>query len=319
MGTGSKQRDDEKRPESEDGIPESLSLDEATRIIGNETRIQILLELGKAWNEEQMITKHLSYSELKRRVDVRNSGRFNYHLEKLVGSFVDQSEEGYHLNVPGRKFYWTIVSGTLTDRAGIETIEIGQCPWCDGELVMDRHSGHSCRIICQDCEQKFFSIAFSPRGFEDRTPEDVIEAFYLKFHHYVAMLREGLCPMCDGLVDAELTDSLDEFWGDDYWEEGYDSEVRTTFLCSTCNTFSYSDIPTVALTMPPVRRFFRDHDRDPRHCHDWDDVFIDAEQSVTLLDDDPIEVGISFELADERLDVHLGNDVRVINSQRHPL
>lgn len=315
MGVENKQRT-ERGQESADGIPESLSLDEAAKIIGNETRIRILLEIGKAWDDEQMVKEHLPYSELKQRVDVQNSGRFNYHLEKLVGPFVDQSEEGYHLNVPGRKLYRTIVSGTLTDRAGIEAIEVGRCR-CDGELVMERHSGHFCLIVCRQCEQKFFAIAFSPRGFEERTSAEAIEAFRLKFHHYVSMFRESLCPNCDGRVNVELTDSLDEFWEGDYWEEGYESEVRAVFWCSTCNTFCPCDVPTVALTTPPVRRFFRDNDRDPRLCHDWDDVFIDAEQSVTVLDVDPIEVGLSFELGDERLDVHLDNGFRVISSRRH--
>jgi len=317
MGASDTTGEGERCEESGGDIPESLSLEEATRIIGNEMRIRILIELGTAWNDEQMVTEHLPYTELKQRVDVDNSGRFNYHLEKLVGPFVDQSETGYHLNVPGRKLYWTIVSGTLTDRADTETIEIAPCPQCDGELLMERHSGHNCQIVCQQCDQKFFSIAFSPRGFEDRTHEEAVEAFYLKFHHYVSMLREGLCPNCDGRVTVTVTDSLNEFWEGDYWEEGYESEVRTTFLCSTCSTFSTGDIPTVALTTPPVRRFFRDHDRDPRRCHDWDDVFIAAEQSVTVLDEDPIEVGLSFELENERLDVHLGNDMRVLNTRRH--
>lgn len=319
MGAGDDRTGKGVKQDSESDIPESLSLEEAAQIIGNETRIRILLKLGRAWDDERRIREHLSYTELKERVDVRNSGRFNYHLEKLVGPFVDRSKEEYQLNTPGRKLYWTIVSGTLTDRADVGTIEVGRCPWCDGELAMERHSGHSCKIVCQSCEQKFFSIAFSPRGFEDRTPEEAVDAFYLKFHHYIDMLREGLCPWCDGRIEVGLTDDLDEFWEGDYWEDEYDSEVRTSFLCSTCKAFSHCDIPTVALTLPPVRRFFRDHDRDPRHCHDWDDVFIDAERSVTVLDDDPIEVGISFELGDERLDVHLDNDVRVSNAQRHRL
>jgi DNA-binding HxlR family transcriptional regulator len=53
---------------------------EAFEVLGNEIRTAMVLELADAGP--------LSFSELRERVGVTDSGRFNYHLEKLVGRFV---------------------------------------------------------------------------------------------------------------------------------------------------------------------------------------------------------------------------------------
>jgi DNA-binding HxlR family transcriptional regulator len=53
---------------------------EAFEVLGNGIRTAMVLELADAGP--------LSFSELRERVGVTDSGRFNYHLEKLVGRFV---------------------------------------------------------------------------------------------------------------------------------------------------------------------------------------------------------------------------------------
>ncbi len=74
---------------------------DAFEILGNETRLAILFALWEAMDPGSPLSEPsdpaVSFSDLKERVGIRDSGQFNYHLDKLVGPFVDQSEEGYTL------------------------------------------------------------------------------------------------------------------------------------------------------------------------------------------------------------------------------
>ncbi|NHX36536.1 helix-turn-helix transcriptional regulator [Halolamina sp. R1-12] len=69
---------------------------DALAVLGDETRIAILRALAEA--EEP-----LPFSELRRRADVRDPGRFNYHLSKLREYFVREEDGGYALREAGSR------------------------------------------------------------------------------------------------------------------------------------------------------------------------------------------------------------------------
>jgi hypothetical protein len=93
---------------SGDGDSERLSPDDAFATLGNETRLGILQTLGRAGED-------LSFSVLRDRVGVEDSGQFNYHLEQLVGHFVRKTEDGYQLRRAGRRVVEAVLSGAVTD------------------------------------------------------------------------------------------------------------------------------------------------------------------------------------------------------------
>lgn len=72
---------------------------EAFKILGNETRLATLIVL---WDARDPWDPHdgLSFSEIYERIDVGDSGQFNYHLDKLVPHFVEETEDGYRLTYP---------------------------------------------------------------------------------------------------------------------------------------------------------------------------------------------------------------------------
>jgi DNA-binding transcriptional ArsR family regulator len=76
---------------SEDVLPE-----EVYALLADETRVAIVRALGE-------VGRPLAFSELRERVGVRDSGRFNYHLQRLVGVFLDCTEEGYVLTDDGER------------------------------------------------------------------------------------------------------------------------------------------------------------------------------------------------------------------------
>jgi hypothetical protein len=69
---------------------------DALEVLGDETRAAILRALAEA--EEP-----LAFSELRRRADVRDPGRFNYHLSKLREYFVREVDGGYALRDAGSR------------------------------------------------------------------------------------------------------------------------------------------------------------------------------------------------------------------------
>lgn len=92
--------------ESDSGGP-TLPPDDAFSVLGNETRMEIIQELADA-------SDRLPFSELRDRVGVSDSGQFNYHLDKLVGHFVEDTEDGYGLRRAGERVIEAVVSGAVT-------------------------------------------------------------------------------------------------------------------------------------------------------------------------------------------------------------
>jgi DNA-binding transcriptional ArsR family regulator len=84
-----------------------LTPEEAFSVLGNELRLAILRTLREV--------DEATYSELKAGVGVIDSGRFNYHLSKLVGHFVARVEGGYRLRPPGEQVVRAIDAGMFAE------------------------------------------------------------------------------------------------------------------------------------------------------------------------------------------------------------
>jgi hypothetical protein len=94
---------------------------DAFSLLGHELRIGIVRALWRAGDDE------VSFSKLRERAGMPDSGQFNYHLGELVGTFVRESEEaeGYELTYAGRQVIGAILDGTYTKRASLDAFEIG--------------------------------------------------------------------------------------------------------------------------------------------------------------------------------------------------
>lgn len=88
---------------------EDLAPHEAFAVLGNETRLAIVLAL-------EGTDDPIAYSELKRQVGVYDSGRFNYHLERLLDHFVERTEGGYRPRVVGTRVARAVTAGTFATR-----------------------------------------------------------------------------------------------------------------------------------------------------------------------------------------------------------
>ena len=68
---------------------------DASGALSDPLRIDVLRALV-THHRETGAAAPIGFADLRRRVDVRDSGRFRYHLEQLRGTFVEPADESYH-------------------------------------------------------------------------------------------------------------------------------------------------------------------------------------------------------------------------------
>jgi len=295
-----------------------LSMEKALSIIGEKTRADIILELGEARTIDPDSSNSLRFSELMDRVGAEDSGGFNYHLDKLVGTFVKKTDEGYKLRLPGQLVYQAVVAGTLTDRQTIEPFVVSDCPDCDGDLTAAYHPDHLLTVECGDCETLFDAMHFPARGLSGRSNQGMLEAAYQRRFHKLGLMRRGVCHSCGSRVDRSLQHDASISYGSASVEEMAGLETYATLACGACNTSLVGDPAVIAATTSPVIGFFADHDRDVALSNWWDGPFTVARNGVEIVETDPLSVSIPFEIDDERLTITLDSSLQVVDSTRNP-
>ena len=96
---------------------------EAFKLLGDETRLAILLALWEAYDPHAK-DNSVSFSTLYDRVSIRDSGTFTYHLDKLVGHFVEETDDGYRLRNSGLTIVRAIIAGTGLEDSRLAPTEI---------------------------------------------------------------------------------------------------------------------------------------------------------------------------------------------------
>jgi DNA-binding transcriptional ArsR family regulator len=99
---------------------------EAFEALSDETRLGIVRALADR-RRERPAAPALSFSALRERVGVRDSGAFNYHLNRLLRTFVEKTDAGYELDADGMRLI-DVAEGRVEPGA-----EEGPCPVCDEE------------------------------------------------------------------------------------------------------------------------------------------------------------------------------------------
>lgn len=183
---------------------------DAFSILGHDLRLEILLALLADW--QAAYTEPKSYAKLMDAVGERDSGKFNYHLDHLRGTYVRQVEEGYVPTASATALYRAVLAHRPTDRLEIESAAVdSSCPACDSTPILEYERGFV-TVDCPDCEDWVgFTYPFPQRGVEARDVDELLQAVTRRARCDVTLARRGQCPACAGTTTVDLrVDALDD-------------------------------------------------------------------------------------------------------------
>jgi len=251
--------DDSESASGDTGDASVASVEGAFSVLGDETRLRILLELAEVAGNRG-IGAGLAFSELRQRVGVDDSGRFNYHLRKLEDGFVEKTDGEYVARFPALAVVSAVYAGTYrdVDDAPSRTTEIDiECQLCDRPLQA-HYEEHTLWLECVEHGRSDEFSVVPPGAYRDRGLEELVRVVYTRTLVNLFLARRGICLQCwgpmsiDYPVGTPLSDGAD----------GLDELVGTDVHCERCWNRSLSPLRTVVATHPLVLGFHREHGYD---------------------------------------------------------
>jgi hypothetical protein len=247
-----------------------VSPEEAFAILGDETRLNIIRVLWRAgalhaYDDIDDSASTISFSELRRRVDVDDNGRFNYHLSKLVPHFVRKTADGYRLSGGGKRIARTVISIAGDHDATVAGEVSTDCPVC-GAAVAVTYEDQWLRFACTECPGLFGDAApdgtllnapFPPPGLAGRTPDDALRAELYRCMLDLTCLMQGVCPECASAVRGTLSVCDDH----DATPERLCGACGTPFVawgelrCDTCRFAKRLPVELCVMGLAPVIGF----------------------------------------------------------------
>ncbi len=303
----------------------TLSPDEAFRVLGNETRMDIVRALGE-------VDGPLSFTELRNRVGLRQGTQFNYHLDKLVGHFVRKTEDGYALRQPGRRVVQAVLSGAVTSEPVMQRtpVEEWTCPYCGGVTEIAYHDERVERY-CTECaglyagtnrrttasgmhgESNLGALYLPPAGVEGRTPDEVLNAAFTWAYAEWMVADNGVCPRCSAAVEHTIEVCEDHATDVSVCRQcGRRKTVNVRFDCSNC-TFTLRSVLSMYLaSTTELLAFTTARGIDPL-ADPWDWGW---EYEEEVLSTDPFEGRFSFTVAGDPITVTVDDDLAVTDVTR---
>lgn len=308
---------------------------EAFTLLGNETRLAILLALWEAaepFSEnptDYMEVDSVPFTELRRMVGVDDPGQFHYHLDKLEGRFVERTEDGYELHPAGKAVVRTVIatSGLDTDTFPPAEIE-SKCSNCGAPSAIT-YQNHRLYKCCTECDGNY--------GLEDHHPQGVLHGW--RFHpailshesaeaiysagraeaiHEYALRFDGVCPTCSGRVDRQLHVCPDHNPQDTTpcptCHRQY--EIAARLVCTVCKAANItSAVQLLAVTrIQPIVEFFGRQGVVPESPFVAETPGITTEQSVESRD--PLRVRMTLTLDGSQLELVVDDRLNVVETER---
>ncbi|WP_257299196.1 hypothetical protein [Haloarchaeobius sp. FL176] len=296
--------EDESRPSTDDTQTDPFEL------LGNEQRAAIVETLGDA-RVEAGVRPTVSFSELRARADLDiPSSQFNYHLQRLLGTFVEKTEDGYRMRVEGRLVYQALRAGTF-DRAGpASTHDLDvDCYYCDGTLQATFEDGVA-RVECRDCEH-LYEILGVPPAVLNADGDDAVERFVGHCRQKRFAFANGDCPTCGAAVGTEIRRSPEIPFDDDET-----AVVRVYRLCENCGDQFYLSLGEALLYDPAVVSFCLERGLDVVRTPSWEIPFAATDRSVALLSEEPLRLSLTVSLADDELELVVDGSLAVVERNR---
>lgn len=291
---------------SEDG----LSPQDAFALLGNEYRAEIIRALGDAQGTEGPRAV-LSFSDLYSRADVDiATSQFNYHLQNLVGPFVDKTDGGYRLRHEAVTLYRTILAGTYTEQTTMEPFPVGvDCYYCD-EPVEARYADRRFAIVCSGCGQEY-SDTTAPPSIVDTNQEALLSRVDQFLRHRILAFSKDVCSVCANGLDTRFLS------GDDLSVTGAEQlDVLVHRSCGHCGAQQYMSVGLALLYDPELVAFFQARDLDVTTTPIWKLEFAMTDRYVDVRSTDPWRVALTVPRDGDELELVVDETLTVVD--RHP-
>ena len=288
-------------------VDEALTPESVFALIGNEFRAEILRTLGEAQGQEGP-PPILSLSELHSRADVAiDSSQFNYHLQQLVGYFVNQTDDGYQLRHEGTTLYRTILAGTFTRHASVPSFDVGiTCYFCETEVVATYDNGRF-SIHCPGCKHVYDEITAPPSVADADNKNELLSRLDQYSRHRVLAFSHGVCSICVNSLDTQFLS------GPETGISGGDHlDVFVHRSCGHCGAQQYMSVGMALLYRPELVSFFHERGLDVTTTPIWELEFAMTDRHVAIRSTDPWEVVLRLTRAGDTLELVVDDELATI-------
>jgi hypothetical protein len=220
---------------------------DAFGLLADETRLEILLALGEHTGLAGFESREgMGFEELRQAVGVDDTGRFNYHLNKLREDFVQQGPDGYTLRYAGFRVTADVASGlygrensTATALTDVTCLAEG----CTRDMEVTYDDGTITLVCPEDDHLPTFQTALPPNAAAGRTPLELLTIATRDARHMMEQVQAGTCPFCWSAMD--VTAPADEFPDAGGW--GFSAS------CQSCWLEFRSPVAVMAVHHPAVQ------------------------------------------------------------------
>lgn len=250
-------------------------------LLSNETRLRALFALAEH-QQTAPSSPGLSFTELRDRVENRPSGNFNYHLDRLTGTIVTQEGEQYQLTYRGKYLAGILTAGVYTETEQRRMPVDGTCPDCDGEMTLV-HADGVLEVRCPNghCYPRLY---LPESQIEHTAKRDLPEIIAVLSQQAGEQIRTGICPICTGPFEAELTPGPDA---------GQTLVLGGT--CMSCGIEAEVGLGPTFARYPPVSSFLTERGVTPHECPPWSEQFHEgAGLRVQTPDESPPRARVGF-------------------------
>ncbi|MCU4743064.1 winged helix-turn-helix domain-containing protein [Natronoglomus mannanivorans] len=272
--------------------------------LGNRQRLEILLALAEAEWDHRTNGYVLSFTELYDAVEGTSTSQFSYHLEKLVGRFVDETEDGYRLTDTGGRLVRAIFSGVYERPSAFEPVDLeGACLACDSTALVGACRDDGFVVTCADCEATLVTDYLPRSQTRSRTPAEIAESTGCRIWSTVVLVRGGVCPECYSRVDSTVESA----------ELGDRSFYTSASTCRECRFTIHLPVEVPVAFHPAAIGFCWEHDISLFDVPIWE-LFGSIQSgtlSTTVLSESPFEATVEISRGGETLALEVDDSLTV--------
>jgi hypothetical protein len=287
-----------------DDSRDDVDPDAAFGAVSDPTRVAVVRTLAEH-RKHHPDDPALGFAALRKRVDVRDSGRFLYHLKKLLGIFVEKTDDGaYRLTYAGEQVALAILAGVFTGRTRRGPTELdSECPLC-GTTAVGTFDDGALSVTCGE-DHRLLVWRFSPNAGEAATVPELTALATMQIRHEVESALTGFCGACYGTTTTAAAER----------GEGSPVSVRFHAECEDCGSRLDGPLWYALFAHPETTAFYRDHGWSVRGTYLWE---FEAEVRETPFPGDgdptPDTYHVVVALDDEELHAALDADGHVVRT-----